>query len=45
MRAANMGLAKMAGDVILEVFLHLTTFCAGRQIFALYTPSLQSPNH
>jgi hypothetical protein len=26
-----MGFAKMAGDVHLELFLHLTTFCAGRK--------------
>ena len=29
--AANMGFAKMAGDVVLENFLHLTKFGAVRQ--------------
>ena len=29
--AYNMGFAKMAGDVVYEIFLLLTKFCAGRQ--------------
>ena len=29
MPAHNMGFAKIAGEVILEIFLHLTKFCAG----------------
>jgi hypothetical protein len=40
--AYNMCFAKMAGDVILEIFLHLTKFYAGRQFCAFYPPSSQS---
>ena len=38
----NMRFAKMAGNVVLEIFLHLTKFCAMRQISAFYPPSSQS---
>jgi hypothetical protein len=39
--AYNMRFAKMAGDVVLEIFLHLTKFYAGRQFCAFYPPSSQ----
>ncbi|MBF9255814.1 hypothetical protein I2I11_21120 [Pontibacter sp. 172403-2] len=40
--AYNMRFAKMAGDVVLGNFLHLTKVCAGRQSCAFYPPSSQS---
>ena len=39
----NTAFAKMADEVILELFLHLTKFCTGRQSGAFYPPSSQSP--
>jgi len=41
-RTHNTAFAKMAGEVYLELFLHLTKFCARRQICAFYPPSSQS---
>ena len=43
MQAHNMGFAKMAGDVVYEIFLHLTKFGAGRPSGGFYPPSSQSP--